>query len=100
MDTERERRLVRLLETALRRIRLVNRIGVMAATSVLALPIGEASAKVRTGPPVDDAEDLAAPVWAGVIPLSLQCGAPVPDAHVASDVTPFDVSRLARRQQL
>ena len=72
----------------------------LAATLVLAVPIEEASAKVRTGPLVDDAEDLAAPVWAGVIPLSLRWGAPVPDAHVASDVTPFDVSRLARRQPL
>lgn len=43
----------------------------LAATSVLALPIEEASAKVRTGPPLDDAEDIALPVWAGVLPLRM-----------------------------
>jgi uncharacterized protein len=41
----------------------------LKATSVLALAIEEASAKVRTGPPVDDEEDLSLPVWAGVVPL-------------------------------
>lgn len=49
------------------------------ATSVLALSLDEASAKVRTGPPVDDAEDMDAPVWAGVLPLALRPGEPVPD---------------------
>jgi hypothetical protein len=54
----------------------------VAATSVLEVPVAEASAKVRTGPPIDEDEDLSWPVWAGVIPLSLQRGTPVPDAHV------------------
>ena len=49
------------------------------ATLVLALPLAEASAKVRTGPPVDDEEDYALPVWAGVLPLSVGTGAPAPD---------------------
>ena len=62
---------------------------------MLALPIEEASAKVRTGPPIDDEDDLAWPVWAGVVPVSLTHGEPVPDAHVAPDVT-FDTDRLAR----
>lgn len=44
----------------------------LKATSVLALPIDEASAKVRRGGPIDDDDDLALPVWAGVIPLRLQ----------------------------
>ena len=44
---------------------------------MLRLGISEASAKVRTGPPVDDAEDLARPVWAGEIPLHLVAGPPV-----------------------
>ncbi|HEV2719573.1 MAG TPA: pyridoxamine 5'-phosphate oxidase family protein [Thermoanaerobaculia bacterium] len=48
-------------------------------TLVLALPLTEASAKVRTGPPVDDADDYKLPVWAGVIPLALQRGTPVED---------------------
>jgi nitroimidazol reductase NimA-like FMN-containing flavoprotein (pyridoxamine 5'-phosphate oxidase superfamily) len=55
----------------------------LKATQVLALSLEEASAKVRTGPPVDDEEDLALDVWAGVVPLALQAGAPQPDAHTA-----------------
>lgn len=54
----------------------------MAATLVLALPIEEASAKVRTGPPKDPKDDLGLPMWAGVIPLSLEPGAPEPDPHL------------------
>lgn len=46
----------------------------LKATLVMSLPIAEASAKVRTGPPVDDEEDLQAPVWAGVLPLALRRG--------------------------
>ena len=41
----------------------------LAATSVLSLPIAEASAKIRTGPPIDDAADYSLPVWAGVLTL-------------------------------
>ena len=52
------------------------------ATSVLRLPIEEFSAKVRTGPPVDDAEDYSFPTWAGVIPLALKPGTPIPDASL------------------
>jgi hypothetical protein len=51
-------------------------------TLVVELPIVEASAKVRSGPPLDDHEDLALDCWAGVIPLHLEAGEPVPDAHV------------------
>jgi len=54
----------------------------MAGTLVLRLPIEEASAKVRTGPPLDDDEDYALPVWAGVLPLSLVPGEPVPDPRL------------------
>ncbi|HVW32229.1 MAG TPA: pyridoxamine 5'-phosphate oxidase family protein [Acidimicrobiia bacterium] len=49
-----------------------------AGTIVLALPLGEASAKIRTGPPIDDEADRPLPVWAGVIPLRLERGTPVP----------------------
>lgn len=66
-------------------------------TAVLALPIEEASAKVRTGPPLDDAEDLQWPVWAGVVPLSTAAGDPLPDAHVLPGLTPFDRGRLRQR---
>jgi hypothetical protein len=52
--------------------------GELKATSVLSLPIDEASAKVRTGPPLDDEEDYALPAWAGVVPLSLKAGEPIP----------------------
>ena len=45
----------------------------------MALGIEEASAKVRTGPPIDDEEDYALPAWAGVIPLTLQAGPPEAD---------------------
>jgi hypothetical protein len=57
----------------------------VAATTVVALPIDEASAKVRTGPPIDDAEDMALDVWAGVVPLALVAGAPVRDRDIAGD---------------
>jgi uncharacterized protein len=48
-------------------------------TSVLRLPIEEFSAKVRTGPPIDDAEDYSFPTWAGVVPLEMKAGAPIND---------------------
>ena len=51
----------------------------LKATTVLRLPINEASAKIRTGPPLDDEEDMGAPCWAGVIPLRLATAAPIPD---------------------
>jgi nitroimidazol reductase NimA-like FMN-containing flavoprotein (pyridoxamine 5'-phosphate oxidase superfamily) len=51
----------------------------LKATTVLRLPIEEGSAKVRTGPPIDDDEDYALDVWAGVVPLTLTRGDPVRD---------------------
>jgi nitroimidazol reductase NimA-like FMN-containing flavoprotein (pyridoxamine 5'-phosphate oxidase superfamily) len=60
----------------------------LRATSVLCLELAEVSAKVRSGPPVDDEEDLGRPVWAGVLPLALQPGAPVPDARVPAGLEP------------
>jgi nitroimidazol reductase NimA-like FMN-containing flavoprotein (pyridoxamine 5'-phosphate oxidase superfamily) len=55
----------------------------LAATRVLALSLEEASVKVRTGPPTDDEEDLALPVWAGVLPVRQVFGAPEPDPGLA-----------------
>lgn len=49
------------------------------ATTVLGMPIDEASAKVRTGAPVDDEDDYALPIWAGVVPVRMQVLAPEPD---------------------
>lgn len=51
----------------------------LKATSVLRLPIEEFSAKVRSGPPIDDEEDYSFPTWAGVIPLEIRTGKPVND---------------------
>jgi nitroimidazol reductase NimA-like FMN-containing flavoprotein (pyridoxamine 5'-phosphate oxidase superfamily) len=66
----------------------------LAGTLVLALPITEASAKVRTGPPVDDEADYALPVWAGVLPLSMSPGSPIPDPRLAENVAvPSSVMR-------
>ena len=49
----------------------------LKATQVLALPIAEASAKIRTGGPIDAADDLHLPLWAGVVPLRLQALEPI-----------------------
>jgi nitroimidazol reductase NimA-like FMN-containing flavoprotein (pyridoxamine 5'-phosphate oxidase superfamily) len=51
----------------------------LKATSVLRLPLTEVSAKVRTGPAIDDDPDYALPVWAGVIPVHLAFDAPIRD---------------------
>jgi uncharacterized protein len=54
----------------------------MKGTTVLALPLEEVSAKVRTGGPVDDEEDYSLPVWAGVLPMQTVTKAPIPDARL------------------
>jgi uncharacterized protein len=59
----------------------------MAATSVLALPLSEASVKVRTGGPADEPADLDLNVWAGVLPAAVTFGAPEPDPALRSDIT-------------
>lgn len=55
-------------------------------TSVLRLPLAEVSAKVRTGPPKDDAEDYDLPIWAGVLPLRLTPGQFVPDPKLGTGI--------------
>jgi uncharacterized protein len=62
----------------------------MKATMVLALPLVEVSAKVRTGPPIDDEEDYAIPVWAGVLPLQMTTSAAVRDELLPSNIEPPD----------
>lgn len=57
----------------------------LKATTVLEFAMEEASAKIRTGPPVDDEEDYNLPVWAGVLPLRLEEKAPIPDPRMAED---------------
>jgi nitroimidazol reductase NimA-like FMN-containing flavoprotein (pyridoxamine 5'-phosphate oxidase superfamily) len=59
----------------------------MAATSVLALPLAEASVKVRSGGPADDAGDLDLDVWAGVLPAAVTFGPPEPDPALRPDMT-------------
>ncbi len=51
-------------------------------TSVLRVPIEEFSAKVRTGPPIDDEEDYSFPTWAGVVPLEMRAGTPISDSKL------------------
>ena len=58
----------------------------LKATSILRLPLTEVSAKVRTGPPEDDAPDYALPVWAGMIPLQLVPGAPIRDERCDASI--------------
>ena len=60
----------------------------LKATFVLMLPIQEASAKIRTGNPIDDDEDYAMDVWAGVIPLAISPGRPIPDTMLNAAVNP------------
>jgi uncharacterized protein len=58
----------------------------LKATAVLALPIEEVSAKIRTGPPLDDEEDYALPVWSGVLPMAIKAGEPVADSRLIAGV--------------
>jgi uncharacterized protein len=58
----------------------------LKATSVLKLPIKEASAKIRTGDPIDDEEDYEMDVWAGVLPLSVFPGEPLPDERLVENI--------------
>ena len=69
----------------------------LKATSVLALPLEEASAKIRTGGAVDEEEDYSLPVWAGVLPLPVTPGAPIPDSRLnAGTPVPSNVARYSR----
>jgi nitroimidazol reductase NimA-like FMN-containing flavoprotein (pyridoxamine 5'-phosphate oxidase superfamily) len=54
----------------------------LKATRLLRVRIDEASAKVRSGPPADDAADLTWPAWGGIIPIAMQAGQPQPDEYV------------------
>ena len=58
----------------------------LKATTVLVLPLEEVSAKVRTGPPIDDEADYELPVWAGVIPLQIVAGEAIPDPRLPSEI--------------
>jgi hypothetical protein len=62
--------------------------GEFAAVLVVRIPLEEASAKIRSGPPIEEPEDLALRTWAGVLPLSVAPGAPLADAHVPAGLEP------------
>jgi len=71
----------------------------LAATTLLALPLAEASVKIRTGPPDDgDSPDAALPVWAGVLPLAAAWQAPVPDPVLPPEIPlPPHIAARTRR---
>jgi nitroimidazol reductase NimA-like FMN-containing flavoprotein (pyridoxamine 5'-phosphate oxidase superfamily) len=69
----------------------------LKATSILRLPLTEVSAKIRVGPPEDDAPDYELPIWAGVIPLQLTPGAPIRDEKCDPSIpTPAYVAHYKR----
>jgi nitroimidazol reductase NimA-like FMN-containing flavoprotein (pyridoxamine 5'-phosphate oxidase superfamily) len=67
-------------------------------TMVLALALEEVSAKVRVGPPADEEEDYARPVWAGVVPIQTQSGPPLSDGRVLPGVPEVQMSRFDRKR--
>jgi uncharacterized protein len=70
----------------------------LQATAVLEFSIEEASTKIRTGPPLDDEEDYALPVWAGVLPLRLTASEPIPDPRLARTTDIPEYIRRYRRK--
>ena len=67
----------------------------LKATSVLRVPMASASAKIRSGPPGDEAEDYALPIWAGVIPIRTTYGAADPDPKLSDGIeVPASVREL------
>lgn len=60
------------------------------ATTILGLEITEASAKARSGPPIDDDADYGLPIWAGIIPMTQVVGAPIADPHNLPDLAAPD----------
>jgi nitroimidazol reductase NimA-like FMN-containing flavoprotein (pyridoxamine 5'-phosphate oxidase superfamily) len=69
------------------------------ATAVVSIKIDEASAKVRMGPPIDDQEDYALPIWAGVLPLQEQALSPVRDELLSDDIPlPEYIAQYSRKE--
>jgi nitroimidazol reductase NimA-like FMN-containing flavoprotein (pyridoxamine 5'-phosphate oxidase superfamily) len=69
----------------------------LRSTLIVRFPVTEGSVKIRTGPPVDDAEDMPLGIWAGEVPVRLASGAPVPDAPLPHGVTAPDYVERPRR---
>ena len=59
----------------------------MKATKIIKIPISEASAKIRTGPPVDDKKDYDLPIWAGVIPIKKSYERPISDPKLKTGIS-------------
>jgi uncharacterized protein len=71
----------------------------LKATTVLAVPLEEVSAKVRTGGPVDDEGDFELPMWAGVLPLPVLPGAPIADSRLKAGIAvPDNVAKYSRNR--
>ena len=71
----------------------------LKATTVIRVPIREFSAKVREGPVIDDEEDYAFPVWAGVLPLNVVAGDPIRDSRVLEGIGVPDYVRNYSRSR-
>jgi uncharacterized protein len=69
----------------------------LKGTLVLSLPLKEVSAKVRSGPPKDDEEDYALPLWAGIVPLKLTAGNPINDPRLPTGIDPPGYARNYKR---
>jgi uncharacterized protein len=69
----------------------------LKATSILALRLDEASAKVRSGPPKDDDADYGLATWAGVLPMEITYGAPINDPRLSTDMLPPEYVRNYKR---
>lgn len=72
----------------------------LKATTVLTLRLEEVSAKVRTGPPIDDEADYALKVWAGVLPLQLVAGAPIKDPRSPEGIEPPSYTLKYTREKI
>jgi uncharacterized protein len=71
----------------------------LRATTVLAIPLEEVSAKIRVGPPIDDEEDYSLPIWAGVLPFELTPRSPIADERMpAKTAVPEYVAKYSRRR--
>lgn len=69
----------------------------LKATTVLSLKLEEASAKIRTGPPIDDEEDYSLPIWAGVVPLRIVAGEPINDPRLPDGIETPGYAKEYRR---
>ena len=72
----------------------------LQSTTVLSLPLTEASTKIRTGPPLDDEEDYELPIWAGVVPLRLVADPPVDDPRLKAEIAAPDYARRYERKTI